>query len=1021
MRKKFLNAAFLLMIPAVLSGCGGTSTSEPDNSDSGPISSVSGNDSSADEEDYEDCVWDGKVKIYYHNDTSDYASKRIWAWASGVDGVEYAFDNQTNYSSDDFGLYKVFDMGAAPWKGNVTISISFIIKNVGSWSGQSTDTVCHFGKFASKAIDDGGSKMIVIYACDGEGGTIDTFTEKTGALGDRIASASFSSWTSIAVTGGGTSGDRAAADVGKVASYELYAYDSAYYQLEAEDQALAEPDYLLLTGTANSNSFSIALSEVAKPYYSYTLKARMALDTSKVKAKVVSFTKLFDDADFIKNYTYSGSDLGCTANHQSAVFKVWAPTSSRVQVKIYTLGTPADLIDPFDPSRNWGRPYDMKIGKQGVWQLEIADDLLDTESPYYYTYIVTNSNGTNEVCDPYAKTTGINGRRAAIIDLDQIASPEGWDRVDSYSSGDSLLPTVTSPNELSVYECHIRDLTSDSSWSSNKGNRNGTYGAFAEAGTTYSKNGLTVKTGRDNIDELKFDAIQLLPVFDQDNDEFWRDADGNSVTIKNPEDAVTPPSYNWGYNPLNYNVVEGAYCSNPFDPFCRMTEFKDLVYEYAKSGTRIIMDVVYNHVSSVSNSSLTKLVPYYYFRTNASGYYTNGSGVGNETATERAMTRKLIVDSCVFWASYYKIKGFRFDVMGVMDGGTLKAISSALYAVDKNIVLYGEGWTADGSYGMSDKSGKRAVMASCYEKLYAGQTDCPIGIGCFNSVGKQALKGEEHLGWGFMNRGNDWANDDAVNRVTYMLNGHVNNGSDLDYANPTQTVNYASCHDNYTNYDAMNYTVGTGPSSAADSTVAMESSVAAMAAVLFSEGIAFTQGGEEIFRQKVMQKDNPYYSTITSDDYVTLDDGSKLVRNSYAYGDDVNSFKWDRKVTYNKYFESFKSACVTRAAVKSDILGRAYDPNSQWGAQGITGWGTAINHGCGIAYQIGSTSNFYYGFLIGRVKADNYGSTGGTTKVSMGTGTYQIVYSSYGRTGSISVGTDGFTAYQNEFLLLKNY
>jgi len=1021
MKKK---AFYVLTLGAVTLGlvsCNSESNNSNNTSNSGAVTSTSGGTVTAtSEESYEEAVWTGKVKIYYHNDSSNYANKRIWAWGSGVDGVEYMFDNQTTSADDDFGVYKIFDMTAAPWKGNVTTSLSFIVKEASTWTGQSTDTVVSFGRYISSAVDN----TITVYSSDGEGGNIDTYTKKADALGDRLATASFTSWTKIHVTGGGTKGSRTDDEVGKVATYRLFGFDNSYYLLSDEDKAAKKESYFISSGAPSANSFDIDLAVSAKPSTAYVVEAYMNADASKKKSKTVGFTALFDTADFKNNYTYTGNDLGCVATHTSSVFKLWAPTSSRVQLKVFMSGTPADLITPFDPTRNWGTLYDMVEGEQGVWQIEVKDDLLsEILGPYFYTYIVTNSAGSNEVCDPYAKATGVNGRRALILDPDSLEKPADWDKIDTYDSA-SLLPSISSPNELSVYEIHIRDLTADKTWISKEGNKNGTYGAFSEKGTTYSADGRTVRTGRDNIAEMKFNAIQLLPVFDQDNDERWYDESGATVTADNVADGVTPPSYNWGYNPLNYNVVEGAYCTDPFTPTVRMNEFRNLVKSYAEDGIRVIMDVVYNHVSSVNNSNFTKIVPFYYFRTNSSGFYTNGSGVGNETATERPMMRKAIVDSLVWWASFYKIKGFRFDVMGVIDCATMKAVSQALYAVDPEIVLYGEGWTADGSYYMNDASGTRAVAASCYTTLYPGQTDCPIGIGCFNSPGKQALKGEEHLGWGFMNRGSDYNDDPAtgVNGVTYMLNGHMWNNGDLDYANPTQTVNYASCHDNYTNYDQFNYTVGTGPSSAADSTVAMEASVASMASVLFSEGIAFTQGGEEIFRQKVMSSGNEYFDKITADDYVSLGNGDKLVRNSYMYGDEVNSFKWDRKVTYYSYFQKFQAACLARSTYKADILGRQYDATSSWGAKGISGWESAINHGCGIAYQMSDdTSHYYFGFLLGRINSGSYGSSGGTTNIGMGNGTYKIIYDSYGRTGNIVVSGSTFTGYQNEFLLIRNY
>jgi len=991
------------------------SSSPSSSSSSSVISSSSSSDSG--EGDYTDQLWTGKVKIYYHRDDGAYADKRLWVWAQGVGGDVYGettFDNQDTVSSDAFGLYKIFDMSAAPWAGNVTTSISFIIKKAGTWADQSADTVCPFGRFAKYAVDN----MITVYANAGDGGVVETYARKEDAVGDRIGSAAFTDWKTLHVVGTGDPTGRDAQSVGVCSTYNLYAFDSTYYHLSSEDKIMHKSDYLLKSANPNASTFDIVFDQDVVPNKNFYLECAFALAPNKMKGKTATFALLYDTQAFSDNYTYAGDDLGVTATHESCTFKVWAPTSADVQVKIFMVGTPGDLMTPVNLAQNGGHLYSMVYGDKGVWSYTLKGDYLDNEYPYFYTYTVTNSNGTNEVCDPYAKATGINGRRAAILDWSSLENPTGWDTLSS------RLPAISSPNQLSVYEVHVRDLTADSSWKSNSGYVNGTYNAFSEKGTTLTDGTTTVKTGRDNIAEMGFNAVQLLPVFDQDNDERWLDKDGAYTSLANADTAsVTAPSYNWGYNPLNYNVVEGAYSSNPFRPTTRIKEFKNLVSSYADGGIRTIMDVVYNHVSSANNSAFQKLVPYYYFRTSSDGAYTNGSGVGNEIATERPMASSFIVNSLCWWAKEYQIKGFRFDVMGVLDCATLKKASQALYAIDPSIVLYGEGWTADGSYDMSDKSGKRAVAASCYTTLYPGQSDCPIGIGCFNSPGKQALKGEEHLGWGFMQKGSDWSSTDK-DGVTYMLNGHMKSGQ-LDYANPTQTVNYASCHDNYTNYDQMNYTLnynGT-TSTAADSTEAMEASVASMASVLFSEGIAFTQGGEEIFRQKLLKADDPYFSKADSGDYVSLKDGTKLMRNSYMYGDAVNSFKWDRKITYNKYFELFKAASLARQSVLNDILGRQYDGTSKWGAKGISGWDDAISHGCGIAYNmLDNSANYYYGFLFGRINYTNYAAAGGSTPVGMGSGTYSIVYSSQGRTGNITVGTDyKFTGLQNEFLLLKNF
>jgi pullulanase/glycogen debranching enzyme len=785
---------------------------------SSQTSSIPSSFSSSDtgEGDYTDQTWTGKVKIYYHRDDGAYDDKRLWVWGQGVGGDslgETTFDNQATVASDAYGLYKILDMGAAPWAGNVTTSISFIIKKAGTWADQSADTVCPFGRFAKYAVDN----MITVYANAADGNVVETYARKEDAIGDRIGSAAFTDWKTLHVSGTGDPTGRSASEVGLCSSYNLFAFTASYYQLSSEDKLAKKNEYLVKTGSPDTVAFDIAFEQDIVPNKNYVVECYFALNPSKAKAKTASYSALYDTATFKNSYTYTGADLGVSSTHASTTFKVWAPTSANVEVKLFFVGTPGDLMDPVTLAQNGGHIYEMTYGDKGVWSYTLRGDYLDNENPYFYTYIVTNGAGTNEICDPYAKATGVNGRRAAILDWDTLENPTGWDTMASQ------LPAITSPNQLSVYEVHVRDLTADSSWKSNNGYHNGTYNAFSESGTTLTAGGTTVKTGRDNIAEMGFNAVQLLPVFDQDNDERWLDQDGKITNLGNADSAaVSAPSYNWGYNPLNYNVVEGAYSSNPYRPTTRIKEFKNLVNSYAQDGMRVIMDVVYNHVSSANNSAFQKLVPYYYFRTSSSGAFTNGSGVGNEIASERPMASSFIVDSLCWWAKEYQIKGFRFDVMGVLDCATLKAASLALYHIDPSIVLYGEGWTADGSYDMADASGKRAVAASCYTTLYPGQSDCPIGIGCFNSPGKQALKGEEHLGYGFMQKGSDWSSSDK-DAVTYMLNGHLKSGS-LDYSNPTQTVNYASCHDNYTNYDQMNYTLNNGTNGApsTDSTEAME-------------------------------------------------------------------------------------------------------------------------------------------------------------------------------------------------------
>ncbi len=249
----------------------------------------------------------------------------------------------------------------------------------------------------------------------------------------------------------------------------------------------------------------------------------------------------------------------------------------------------------------------------------------------YYTYVVTNPLfNKKEIVDPYAKLTGVNGLREMVVDFSKT-NPIGWNnsKMNEYSR-----------TELTVYETHVADVTSSETWNGSKENSK-KYAGMYESGTTYTENNVTVKTGFDHIKDLGVNAVQLLPIFDQANDEL----------------ATDDKAFNWGYNPLNYNSLEGIYSLNPHDGYAKIREFKELVKAHNDAGINIIMDVVYNHVNGAANSNFDVLMPEYYFRYDGNGKYSNGSGCGNETASEHSMMRKFIIDSTEFWATEYHLGG----------------------------------------------------------------------------------------------------------------------------------------------------------------------------------------------------------------------------------------------------------------------------------------------------------------------------------------------------------------------------
>lgn len=1009
MKKKHYLFLATSLSALLLTSCGennpGSANPKPNTSDSGPVSITS---EPADvEEEYEDTDYHGKIRIYYHNDTGNYANKRIWAWTTGIDGQEYEFDNQKDFATDDFGVYKVFDLSEGIWASSVSTTFSFIIKEASTWNGQSTDTIVHYGRFTP--YEENG--MITVYACDGEGGNIDTFTEKKQALGDRLGKASFTDWHTLTLEGTGAPGDRSEEEIGIIDSYKVYAYDATYQSLGSERKAEIKEQYLVASGTGGANKVEIHFDEEIKPYLAYTVETRMADDKSRVKTKVASFNPLYDTEIFQTKYTYTGDDLGFREVDGKAQFKLWAPTASFVQVRIYFNGTPGDLFETYQASNNWGKFYDMELGQQGVWQIQINQDLTDPELPMFYTFYVTNSTGTQEAGDPYAESTGLNGIRSAIVDWDHIPTPDGWDEL----SNGTLLPELHAANELSVYEVHIRDLTADKTWNGKE--RPGTYKAFCERGTTYTgttKDGeeITVKTGFDHIVEMGVNAIQILPMFDQDNDERWTDEAGRLVTsLADADKAVNPPSYNWGYNPYNYNSVEGAYCSNPMDGITKVKEFRELVTAYAKEGIRVIMDVVYNHVASINGSNFTKIVPGYYLRTSADGSYFDGTGVGNVTASERPMMRKFIVDSVKFWATRYNVKGFRFDLMGCIDVQTMREVKDALYEIDPEIVVYGEGWSGYGGSGLESP-----YKACSTEVVYSDLSDNGKGsVGCFNDRFRDGVKGNTGWGsvspdWGFVSKGPEHLNNEIKARVAEgMLGANVNNKDDIRGMDPAQAVNYVACHDNYGLYDQLNYCInydhGNGTYADVDDTTGevFQAVIASQASCYLNQGIAFTNGGDEIFRQKVMTPDDPTYAKMVKSykgvseghDYVEGDgiemaSGNWLVRNSYQYGDAVNSYKWDRKATYFTYYDKIREASHLRNELMGQLFGR---PLSEIADR-------KVNNVFGTTYE--GNNPMVACYLQGKLDSENYylcfagRATSEWTDLGCGNCDIEVLYSSSG-------------------------
>ena len=528
--------------------------------------------------------------------------------------------------------------------------------------------------------------------------------------------------------------------------------------------------------------------------------------------KAVVPTSVFDSDYFIENYTYDGDDLGAVINGDSTTFKVWAPTASRVVLNLFNAG-------------NGGSAYksvDMTKGNKGVWS--------HTEScghGTYYTYSVTTSVGTQEAVDPYAKAAGLNGNRGMVVDLDST-NPEGW-KSDNFTTG------IESYSDAVIWEVHVRDFSNKIAASSYKGK----YLAFTERGLV-NEHGESV--GVDYLVKLGITHVHLLPVYDY-----------ATVDEANPDGQ-----FNWGYDPKNYNVPEGSYSTDPYNGEVRIKEYKQMVQALHAAGIGVVMDVVYNHTYD-ANSSFNKIVPYYYYRYTSSGANSSASGCGNDTASERYMYGKFMVDSVSYWAEEYDLDGFRFDLMGLHDLATMQEVENAVHAINPEAIIYGEGWTMGNTIDGSPMANQSQIGGI---KPLDGAIG---GIAVFNDAIRDGLKGSVFSSdsKGYISG----AGSTSFPSVLFGINGGVGTGASWSVKN-SMVINYMSAHDNNTLWDKLALSNG-------DNTVEERLAMNRLGAtiLMLSKGAVFFQAGEEMLRTK------------------PKGDGT-FDENSYKSSDAINNIDW---------------------------------------------------------------------------------------------------------------------------------
>ena len=526
----------------------------------------------------------------------------------------------------------------------------------------------------------------------------------------------------------------------------------------------------------------------------------------------------------------------CIYNGNNTEFSVWAPTAEGAQLKLYRSASDTLAFETVD----------MKLGKDGLWKTVVNEDI---KGAFYAFQLKHAGQWLEETAGIGAKAVGVNGWRGAVIDWTET-NPEGWAEDKS---------TEIKPSDILVYEMHHRDFSVHQT----SGVRNkGKYLALTEKGT---KNPDGLSTGIDHLKELGVTYIQLLPSTD-------------FITVD--EAHLEDNQYNWGYDPFNYNAVEGSYSTDPFDPVTRIKEFKQMVQSLHASGFRVILDVVYNHTTDASKTGFERTMPGYFYRMAEDGSFYNGSGCGNETASEQAMFRKYMIESLEWWMKEYHIDGFRFDLMAIHDIDTMNEISERLHAIDPNVVLYGEGW---------------AAMAPAYPAEQIAlkvNTHMLDKIGAFSDNIRDAVRGP--LGCenaGFM----DGVEGKKADLMFGIVGGvqHPQVTVERWTNNPLQHVSYVSCHDDHCLRDRLEI-----------ATKATEKQRLAMVklaqtAVYTSQGLPFIFAGEELYRHK------------------------QGVKNSYNQPDAINAIDWTYKTKYKDLVDYYAALAAIRHAHPGFCLGDA--------------------------------------------------------------------------------------------------
>ena len=743
--------------------------------------------------------------IHYVRKDQRYTSWNLWLWEVGGDGADYSFTGLDSYGAVARYTFEEFS------KTSINNGIGFIVKEAKTWAeGASKDVDSdRFMDFSNLTRDEYGYYNIYLKQED-KG----VYVDDKGQLLDVIQ------YFDIAYN--------------KVTGYLIWFQTNNEYEefvIKLGDQVIVSSDNLennenVIVKTNKKVEYKLG-NELPSIMDDYVLSVKFK-ESQNTYEKIANKGVLYKMDEFAEKYTYKG-ELGAIYTKENTTFRVWSPISTNIKLRVYETGTPKVIKlngqdVTFPSGSNDYQEYDLEPIENGAWEVVVNGDL----GGKYYTFVVTNSKFKDaEIVDPYAKSTGINGLRGMIVDFSKT-NPEGWDDVKLNGK---------KQQELVVYETHIADLTSSSTWNGTKEYAKN-YKGFYEEGTSYKG----VTTGFDHVKELGVNAVQIIPIYDQANDE--------------RQDSIREDGTN--------------------------REFKELVKAYSNAGMNIIMDVVYNHVAGLEKSNFDVLMPNYYFRY-VSGNPSNGSGCGNETASELSMFRKFMIDSTEFWAKEYKLGGFRFDLMGLHDVETMNQLVANLHEkVDETITVYGEPW-----------AGGTSALYSPHVSAVQANMNQYKGFGCFNDKMRDALikgglNGPATQGWV---TNNTKKNTTDIGDIEAGIKGQVLKTNSV--LEPEKCINYVTCHDNYTLYDRI---VASGTT---DEATVKKMAMLSNAIVLTSQGTAFLLAGEEFLRTK---------------------QGNE---NSYNASYEVNELNYELKVQHQDLFENYKSL------IKLNTTTKLFNKNSE--------------------------------------------------------------------------------------------